>query len=87
VEARGTESIVEADVDPDCGPGMTDGASCSGTGAHGMSGSEGAASVGDGAHAMSGVRAHGAGGRTAPEMSATGTRSDEDPVCSCTSKF
>jgi hypothetical protein len=38
VEACRTESRGETGVDPDCGPWMNDGASCSGTGAHGMSG-------------------------------------------------
>jgi hypothetical protein len=74
------ESVVDTDVGPDYGPGMNNGANCSGTGSHKTSDVDGAASVGDGACTASGARAHGAGGRTTPEMFAASTGSDNDPV-------
>jgi hypothetical protein len=87
VEVRDTESRVEAVVDPDCGLGMKEGANCSGTGAHGMSGSDGVASLGDGVHAAAGARVHESAGRTMPGRPVVSTESDEDPIRTYTSKF
>jgi hypothetical protein len=78
VEVRDTESRVEAVVDPDCGLGMKEGANCSG---------DGVASLGDGVHAAAGARVHESAGRTMPGRPVVSTESDEDPICTYTSKF
>jgi hypothetical protein len=81
------ESGVKAAVGPDCGQEMKGGASCSCTGAHGTTGSDAAASLGDDAREASSERAHGSSAKTTPGRPAVGTKGDEDPVSTYTSKF